>query len=315
MIRGIVYARQMNVRMRPFRPGLDIESMIDLAVSFPHDNPHVVDLPYHLCSWALDDPSNVALWVDERGDMVAWAVLQFPFWTVDIVIHPNTEAELFPIALEWVIARGRAALGTPSARPSWYVHLFADQSDRLRDLENAGFECQADVGEDSWSRILLQHRGVMPAPALLAAGFTIRPLAGAREAEKYVDLHRAAFGSENMTAEWRTRMLAAPHHHPGTDLVAVAEDGQLVGFCIGWLQPGEESVGQIEPMGVASEFRGKGLGAALLAECLSRLIGLGATTAFVETDTFRNPALQLYRSLGFRSNRDILVCRKDFADE
>lgn len=305
----------MKMSLRAFAGGEDIAAMIALAVAFPDGNLHVVDLPYRLASWALDDPANVALWVDERGRLAAWAVVQSPFWAIDIVTRPDAETDLFPCALEWADARGRAARGTPHERASWYVHVLADQEARLRSLEEAGFACQADVGEDSWSRVLLRRTAAAPAPAPTPPGFVLRPLAGAAEVNAYVDIHRAAFDTKNMTPGWRARTLTAAHHAAETDLVAVAPDGRPAGFSIGWLLPGENAVGQIEPLGVLWDYRELGLGAALLTECIRRLMARGAATVLVETDTYRTPALGLYESAGFEPIREVLVYRKDLPSE
>ncbi len=169
------------------------------------------------------------------------------------------------------------------------------------------------MGEDSWSRVLLRRNATQPPRATLPPGFAIRPLDGAREVDAYVDLHRATFESKSMTPEWRTRTLAAPHHRADTDLVVEAPDGRLAAFCIGWLAPPGRGprVGQIEPLGVGKDFRELGLGAALLGECVRRLVAAGARDLHVETDTYRTPALGLYESLGFEPVREILVYRKD----
>ena len=157
----------MKIARRLFRGGPDLAAMTALAAASPEVNLHVVDLPYRLASWALDDPQNVGLWVDGGGRLVAWAVLQFPFSAVDIVVRPAVEALFVPEALEWVDDQVRAARGTPREKASWYIHVFADQEKRLRFLEDAGYVSQADVGEESWSRVLLRRTGPVPAPAPL----------------------------------------------------------------------------------------------------------------------------------------------------
>ncbi len=302
----------MKTTLRPFAGDADLAAMLALAACSLDRNLHVVDLPYRFCSWALDDPSNVALWIDARGRLAAWAVLQAPFWTIDFVVRPDVEADLFPRVLDWIDARARAAGGTPHERPSWYVDVFGDQAERLRRLEAAGFACQADVGEDSWSRVLMRREELAPsASSPPSSGFAVRPLAGPTEVGAYVELHRATFDSKNMTPEWRMRTLTASHHLVGADLVAVAPNGRLAGFCIGWVLPGRDPVGQIEPLGIGPEFREHGLGAALLAECIRRLDARGAGTVLVETDTYRTPALGLYEGAGFTPIRDVLVYRKD----
>jgi len=155
--------------------------MINLAVStFPHGE-HIVELPYRLCSWALDDVSNVGLWVDDADDLVAWAVFQLPFWTIDVVVRPDLESRIFPVVLDWAARRATRGGGAVSERPCWYVHTFSDRRDRIRALEAAGYACQADVGEDSWSQVLLRHPGDLCRDVKPPEGLTIRPLAGETE--------------------------------------------------------------------------------------------------------------------------------------
>jgi ribosomal protein S18 acetylase RimI-like enzyme len=136
----------------------------------------------------------------------------------------------------------------------------------------------------------------LPRPQL-APGFTIRPLAGLGEVDAYAAVHRRAFESMSMTAAWRARTLDMPQYDPELDLVAVAPDGQLAGFCVGWATP-ERRVAQIEPFGVDPAFQGRGLGRALLLEMLGRFKAHGAEHAQVETDSGRTPARHAYTAVG-----------------
>src|SRR5262249_38455523 len=144
------------------------------------------------------------------------------------------------------------------------------------------------------------------------AGFTLRPLAGPAEVEAYVALHRAAFGTENMTREWRRRTLEMPQHASALDLVAVAPGGRLAGFCICWpSHAGGRSVCQIEPLGVHPDFQRLGLGHVLLAEALGRMREHAAEWALVETYTVLPDALRLYTSAGFRATATIARYSRD----
>jgi mycothiol synthase len=96
--------------------------------------------------------------------------------------------------------------------------------------------------------------------AQLHAGYKIRPLHGMNEVQTYVNLHRAAFGSEIMTLEWRTRILEHSAYRPNLDLIVENSENVLVGFCVCW-QRG--NVGQIEPLGIHPDHQGRGLGKAL----------------------------------------------------
>lgn len=136
-------------------------------------------------------------------------------------------------------------------------------------------------------------------------GYTIRPLAGAAELDDYVALHRAAFGSHSMTSAWRRRALGMPTYRLDLDLVAVAPDGGLAGFCVGWLDSARR-VGQVEPIGTHPAHQRRGLGRALLDEMFRRFAAHGAVTAIVETENVRSPAQGLYASAGFQPTHRVL---------
>jgi ribosomal protein S18 acetylase RimI-like enzyme len=147
------------------------------------------------------------------------------------------------------------------------------------------------------------------------AGYAVRPLAGEVEIEPYVHLHRAAFGTTNMTVAWRKRILGAAQHAPDLDLVAVAPDGALAAFCIGWLHQGVEGVeGQIEPLGVHPEHQGRGLGRALLFETLRRMMHQhGVDLAHIEVERDNTTARRLYeRDGGFSPSYRALKYRRRF---
>jgi hypothetical protein len=165
--KGVVY---MEIRKLPYRGPADLVHMAALARRYPGEHLRVMDLPYRFSSWALDDPENVALWWDASGELAAWAVLQAPFWTIDTACRPDCEVGVHPELLAWADQRARSVLGSRYARPSWYVNVFDDQQDRIRDLERAGFSCQANVGEDSWTKVLLRLHGIRPVALLSAAG-------------------------------------------------------------------------------------------------------------------------------------------------
>jgi ribosomal protein S18 acetylase RimI-like enzyme len=292
---------------RPLSNVLDIHSMSALACQFSADNLHTIDLPYRLSSWALDEPHNVALWFDENQQLVAWAGLQTPFWTVDIVCCPAAEAALHAEILRWAVGRARETLHTPFGRPAWYVDVFSGQLNRIRDLVKAGFECQSAVGENSWSKVLMRRALETPVKIYVPpAGFNVRPLAGEKEVAAYVELHRAVFESKNMTVEWRGRVLRHPEYRPDLDIVVAAPDGRMGAFCVGWLDD-KNHTGRVEPLGCHPDFRRYALGRVALSEGLRRLQSLGAQTIFVETDSYRNTAFALYEAFDFQVVQSVLV--------
>jgi mycothiol synthase len=309
----------MKIQSRAFSNESDFRAMEALARATHPANVHVTDLPYRFSAGAPDDPENICLWSDESGRLLAWAVLEIPHDSLDFACLPEMESDLLPQILVWADERSRLhpeiiPHGTPEDGLCWFVNVFSDQAARIRILESAGFACQSDVGEYSWSKVFMRRTANSPVKDYrIPEGFTIRPLAGESEVEAYVRLHRATFRSNAMTVAWRSRMLQHPSYTPDLDLVVVAPDGQLGAFCICWLDShGSEIIGQIEPLGCHPDFRRYALGRLALAEGLRRLQAHGASQVFIETDNWRNTAFQLYQSLGFQVLKDVLVYRKDY---
>lgn len=205
--------------------------------------------------------------------------------------------------------------GTPYNRPSWYVQVFYDQLNRIMALEQSGYQSQADMGEDSWSKVLMRRSSVpLEKKHLPKPGFIVRPLAGESEVSAYVKLHQTVFGSKNMQETWRFRILQQPHYRPNLDIVVQAPGGNLAAFCIGWIMEDIKGnlQGQIEPLGCHPNYRQFALGRVALCEVMDRLLQIGAQSIWVETDNYRDTAFRLYQSLGFEVEKQVMVFRKDF---
>ena len=108
----------MELVQRQFSDEKDKYEMSALAEQFAADNLHVIDLPYRLSSSSLEDPENVALWFNGEQVLVGWAVLQYPFWTLDYACHPSAESRLHGEILAWADRRAQAILNTPTAHPA-----------------------------------------------------------------------------------------------------------------------------------------------------------------------------------------------------
>jgi ribosomal protein S18 acetylase RimI-like enzyme len=305
---------QMAITQRPFSTDQDKYVMSALARQCPENNLHVIDLPYRFSSWAFDNPENIGLWFDENQQLVAWAALQTPFWTIDYVCHPDAEIYLHQEILAWAEQRARATINTANGRPTWFIMVFAGQNNRIRDLENAGFKCQSNVGDDSWSKVLMRRSSQIPVKVFEPrSGFIVRSLAGEEEVDQYVELHQSVFESKNMTADWRRRTLKHPDYMPELDIVVESSDGRLVAFCVCWFDK-NSMAGHVEPLGSHKDFRQYALGRVALSEGLRRLQSLGAQNIFVEADNYRNTAFRLYESFDFQVIQDVLVYRKDYGD-
>ena len=177
-------------------------------------------------------------------------------------------------------------------------------------LERHGF-----APDSTWQLLHLRRTldGHLPPPDM-PPGFVPRTLAGSEEAAAAAALHRAAFGTENMTDEWRRRIVASPAYTPDLDVVAEAPDGRLAAFCLCWLHRSADGriEGQVEPLGVHPDFQRLGLGRAVLLEGLRRMQAHGADVAQIEADSTNETSQRLYMGAGgFRLDyRALKYCRE-----
>jgi mycothiol synthase len=292
----------MELVMRPYAGDGDLPVIADLIRAAPPASRHLVDYPWRLSSPALQSPDDARLWLAHDGTLVGFAAWQVWWAVLDFYVRPGPLRTVVEEAIfAWAPTRFRELDADRGRALPYWVEAREDDGERLALLERHGYVLDDDYAYVMMSRPL----DVAPPPQALPAGFAIRPLAGEGEVDAYVALHRRAFVSMSMTAEWRARTLRTPTYRPALDLVAVAADGRLAGFCVGWLAP-ERRAGQIEPLGVDPAFQGRGLGRALLLEMFSRFAALGAEQALVETETTRSPARRVYEAVGFRPTHQAL---------
>jgi len=266
-----------------------------LSTDSDHPHIHLVDMPYRLSSTWQENGCELGIW-EKRDELLAWAVFQPPWWNLDFVIHPSQaglslEKEIFEWGKEQMMAYAKRS------GEDFYgsVEIFEDAPGVEQTIENLlslGFE------KFDWSILRfeknLQKETQQPQ---LPEGYSIRPLRGKAEVEAYVELHRAAFGSEKMTTAWRMRVLEHPYYRPEIDLVVESPKKKLVGFCVCWQWQG---VGQIEPLGVHPEYQGKGLGKALELSAHLALRNSEVQRIFVDHASENTEAIALSLKTGFR---------------
>lgn len=302
---------------RNYQGNDDRDLMLELAHRRPNDYIHVIDLPYRLSSWALNDPDNTRMWFDDLGNLSAWAVMQSPFWTIDYAIDPAHDQTLHNEVLGWAVERASTFRNdTVYGRPAWFVPVHPSKTHYTADLDRWGFADQFDVPQYPFSEVFLARPAdLLVSTPPLPPDYRLRCLNQPGDIEAYMELHRAVFETKNMTSEWRRQVTEHPSYLSDLNLVIEAPDSSLAAFCIGWFDPCAFDglpCGQIEPLGVGSTHRGLGLAKILLGECFHRLQVLGARKIFVETDNFRDSAYKLYESVGFQLLHALHVYRKDF---
>ncbi|HJZ56866.1 MAG TPA: N-acetyltransferase [Gemmataceae bacterium] len=90
-------------------------------------------------------------------------------------------------------------------------------------------------------------------------------------------------------------------------VASVAASDAPAGGCVGTVQgliDGHGS-GAIQNLGVMPEYRGKGIGRALLLKALAGFAVAGAPRAVLEVTARNEPAVRMYRAVGFRSHKTL----------
>ena len=285
----------MSLSARSPEIALDLPTISELIAAGSPKSRHRIDYRWRLCNPLVWFGQDARLWF--AGDTcVAFAAWHQPWAALDFFVRPSPwQAEVERAIFAWAPNRFRV-LDQERGRPlPYWVEVREDDAERLSLLERHGYTREDDYDYVMLARTLSDD---LPVPTL-PTDYHIRPLAGEAEVEAYATLHRRAFGSQTVTAEWRARSLLMPGYRADLDLVAVGPEGRLIGFCVGWLDDADR-VGQIEPLGVDPEFQGRGISGMLLREMLQRFRSCGATRALVETETTRTPARGAYEAAGFR---------------
>ena len=137
----------------------------------------------------------------------------------------------------------------------------------------------------------------------LPAGVRFRTFETGRDDYAVVALIRAAFPDHPENATWTREDLeqraVQDWFDPSAILLAESETGELLG--LHWMKlEADEPGGEVYMLGVAPGVQGHGLGRILLLEGLEEMRRRGIGLAYLYVDADNEPAIRLYRQVGFR---------------
>ena len=104
------------------------------------------------------------------------------------------------------------------------------------------------------------------------------------------DLFRDQFGTNQQLLAWRQIYLLNGAEQPVATVTAWFDQHRVHGSY--W--------GQLHWLAIVPAEQGRGLGDTMVTACLQTLRGLGHSQAFLDTDSRRLPAINLYLKYGFR---------------
>lgn len=287
---------------RLYRAPADLEVMIQLLLSVRSpksvsDYPGTADLCELL---SLPEIRKTArLWETTDGNLAGFALVD----TVNNLLFeldPRlVTAEIEDQVVEWGLGCVSPGFQGNRGRLSLDATCSSENTPRKAFLERHGF-VRVPGETVAMDRSLAEP---IPTPCL-PPGFRIRPVAGEREVEAYVALHRAAFGTLNMTIEYRLAIMRSPEYIPELDLVAIAQDGTLAALCVCRISPAENRRsgrlhGWTDPVATHPSFRRRGLSRALLLSGLSLLMERGMEEARLSTNGDNIPMIRAASEVGF----------------
>ena len=133
----------------------------------------------------------------------------------------------------------------------------------------------------------------MPDPSTSPLRYWIEELQGDRDLEGVLEVEAGSF-----TNPWTREMYAWELQNRSVCHIYVVRmhDCEVAGFCAFWLVLDEI---HINNLAIRPEFRGRGMGTALLHHVLAEARRLGAKRATLEVRASNDSARRLYERLGF----------------
>jgi mycothiol synthase len=292
-----------SFRIRPPTEA-DAEAVTELVVAFDveeYGTPdfELDDLLADWCSPGLDLERDAWLAEDADGSLAAYAALHF-----------NDNAEAYVRAASRGLGIGDALRQRIEARAlertAAGTRVLVGQA--LSSVNNAGRALLLRAG---YADVRTYWRLVRPLaddipPAMPPAGVTIRPFERERDAHETHRVMGAAF-EDNIRRrpfesfeEWEAHEINRKAFDPSLWFVAEAE-GKIVGAIV---CPDYEGEGWIRQLGVARDWRGRGIGTALVLTAFAEFKRRGRRDSALVVDSWnRTGAKRVYERLGMRPER------------
>ena len=148
---------------------------------------------------------------------------------------------------------------------------------------------------------LVMHRPHLTGlpPVVLPAGCTIRSLRGPEDDAAWDRIYGDSFGNAQPAGSFGRIMRPDPAFREDRVLF-LCRDSEPVATASAWfVAKYGERIGFLHYVGVLKAHAGKGLGLQVSLACLHKMVEEGRTSARLQTDDFRLPAIKQYLRLGF----------------
>ena len=247
---------------------------------------------------------DTCLWRDPNGRVVAFALVDHFNNLCFSWENTSHTAELEAQVVDWGLACMRRRNAESGESATLDASCGSDNRPRLDFLERNGFY-KEEIRTLRYERDL---RLAIP-EYHLPADFSLRSVQSEADADRLAALHRAAFGTDHMTVEYRLAMMRVPGYDPELDLYIADPGGKPVAFCVCSVEeesePTSNKSGHTDPIGVDPQFQGHGLGRTVLIAGLKALRDRGVERAKLGTSSENIAMQRLAESVGFRITSEI----------
>jgi ribosomal protein S18 acetylase RimI-like enzyme len=291
-----------SILSRPYSHPRDLPALLDLLdtvrpAEWNNEYPNSSDLQEAMARPSIRERTR--LWVDDRGHLAAFAFVQEPYNNLAFEITPEAELEIENSLIAWGM-KSAARSSDPGAEASLATSCREDDLRRVALLERQGFQ---KLNENT---LQMARKLDQPISSVrLPEGFSIRPIKGEQEVDALVALHRAAFGTSNMTREERLAIMRTPDYNPALDLIVIAPDDRFAAYCTCSILAAETKrsgmkIGHTDPVAVHPDFQRRGLACALLLKGAQLLQDRGMDLAMLNTSSDNLAMQRAAKSAGFR---------------
>lgn len=271
----------------------DLQLLLGLAQELWRDDPRSVTCAYgRIAWWSANIPhgeSETRLWFDD-DQLVGWGWMTAGT-ELEFQVRP-THREVLDEILTW-------------AGPDELM-VQANDADAIARIERHGL---VHMPSAPWMRLNARSLDHLPEPEL-PDGYSLRTVRE-EDFDSRAAAHRSAFQPSRFRDDVYRFVRATPPYRQDLDCVAIAPDGSVAAYALGWLDE-TNRVGQFEPVGTHADHQRRGLGRAVNLFALHRLRDEGATRALVECrgDAAYPVPAKLYESVGFREVSRQLAYRR-----
>lgn len=277
----------VHISRRDYTGTADFEPLLRFTqrIWTPDSRWHLGDIAWNLGFKPEGDPGNPMAFWEHESEIVAWGWLSIPS-TLALLVDPRFANQLVDEVVDWAtgVAGGPVSVGVLDTETSLIAPLA--RQGRVPDLSGRFF--------------VNMQRGLsdLPPVPVLPPGFTLHPVA-VSELPARAALHRAIW-NPRLTDDVFAAMATHWPYRREFDWVAVAPDGHLVSYILGWYDDANR-IGEFEPVGTLTEYRRLGLSRALGIALMHAWREAGAERALVYArgdDDYPVPR-HVYRALGF----------------